>query len=133
MSLVTVTVRGLSVTSSFHFTKKQSVAGTAARVAVAPDAYVPPPVTVPHVSLLELTLTVYSLVQEATANNTMSVRLKAKTFAFIVLDFKVNNSDICLLQRYTILQCKKWHVKPFDRLVYQLAMNEFYKELDFSY
>jgi hypothetical protein len=94
---------------------------------------VPPPVTVPHVSLLELTVTVYSLVQEVTANNKMSVRLNANTFAFIVLDFKVNNSDICLLQRYTILQCKKWHVKPFDLLVYQLAMNEFRKKLDFSY
>ena len=45
----------------------------------------------------------------------------------------VNNSNICLPQRYTILQCKKWHVKPFDLLVYQLAMNEFRKKLDFSY
>jgi hypothetical protein len=83
------------------------VAGIAARVAVAPDAYVPLPVTVPHVSLFEFTVTVYSLLQEVTANNTMSVRLKAKTFAFIVLDFKVNNSIICFAQKYTILQCKK--------------------------
>ena len=66
------------------------MAGIAARVAVAPDAYVPPPVTVPHVSLLELTLTVYSLVQEVTANNPMSARLKIKIFVFMVLLFKVD-------------------------------------------
>lgn len=45
----------------------------------------------------------------------------------------VNNSNICLPQRYTILQCKKWHVKSLDLLVYQLAMNEFHKKLNFSY
>ena len=55
----------------------------------------PLPVAVPQASLFELTVMVYSLEQEVTANNPMSARLKANIFAFIILKFKVKILDSC--------------------------------------